>query len=146
MQGSNKPSRANFSPYVLKFFAKHKGNLDISTLPPLRFKLCYVRACVFHPAPDWIHLASLTRCPNKANAVLNSVRGCSEPHQAQFSVFSSVFIWTRYTDISGGARSQLHRTKTIVENSYLAMREDKRGLEHRQVLLLQLIFMSKAWL
>lgn len=49
---------SRLSPYVLKFFAKHKGNVDISTLPPWRFKLRYVRAGVFHPMPDSIHLAS----------------------------------------------------------------------------------------
>lgn len=90
--------------------------------------------------PDLIHLASLTSYPNKANAVLNSVGGCSELCQTQFSVFSSVFIWTRYTDISRDARG--HRTKTIEENSYLAVRKDKGGLE--DVFLLQLIFTSKT--
>lgn len=133
-------------PLRFKILCKTQRKPGYLTLPPLRFKLCYVRARVFHRVPDSIHLASLTRCPNKAKAVLNSVGGCSEPHQTQFSIFSSLFIWTRYTDISGGARSQLHTTKTIVENSYLAVREDKRGLEHRQVLLLQLIFTSKTWL
>lgn len=55
-----------------------------------------------------------------------------------------MFIWTRYTDISTDARSQLQRTKTNQQNDYLAGGKDKSSLKYKQTFLLHLMFMSKT--
>lgn len=50
VQRQNKPSHADFSPYVLESFVKPKQTWP-SPPCPFRFGLCYARAG-FHPVPD----------------------------------------------------------------------------------------------
>lgn len=147
---TKKPSQQHFFFLTLSNSFKHtKGSLEIYPASPQSFgpQLCYARTNTLLSSIArtryTLHPKQAAKTKQKAGLQL-SVRGCSKLCKNTFLYLSSMFIWTRYTDICTDARNQLQRTETNHQNNYLAGGKDKSTLEYKQTFLLHLMFMSKT--